>query len=160
MNYKVQGAIKNNKKYFLLFFILWVVFTLLLVVPIAYSIVVASPGGQFNISEFIVTVPSAIANPGLTFSNIFTENYISMFFDVLAKFSIVYLIIFVIGMFRTAPRHEYTDIEHGSSDWCEGGEQYRTLSRTKGILLAQDHYLPIDKRGNTNVLVVGRIWIW
>ena len=38
------------------------------------------------------------------------------------------------------------------------GEQYSVLSKHKGILLAENHYLPVDKRGNVNVLVVGRIW--
>ena len=51
-------------------------------------------------------------------------------------------------------------IEHGSSDWSEGGEQYRILSKNKGIILAQKNYLPIGKRGNLNVLVVGRFWFW
>lgn len=53
------------------------------------------------------------------------------------------------------PKHEFSDIEHGSSDWATG-EQYEVLSNKKGILLAEKHYLPVDKRGNTNVLVVGR----
>ena len=53
-------------------------------------------------------------------------------------------------------KNEYTDIEHGSSDWAEG-EQYSVLSKKKGIVLAEKHYLPVDKRGNVNVLVVGRI---
>ena len=61
----------------------------------------------------------------------------------------------MIGLFKSRPKHEYTDIEHGSSDWSEGGEQYHILSRNKGIILAQNNYLPIDKRGNVNVLVVG-----
>ena len=34
------------------------------------------------------------------------------------------------------------------------------LMVTSGIVLAEDNYLPVDKRGNVNVLVVGRIWIW
>ena len=34
------------------------------------------------------------------------------------------------------------------------------LSKKEGIILAENNYLPVDKRGNVNVLVVGRIWIW
>lgn len=56
-------------------------------------------------------------------------------------------------------KNEYSDIEHGSSDWASG-EQYSVLSPKKGILLAEKHYLPVDKRGNINVLVVGRLWFW
>ncbi len=28
-------------------------------------------------------------------------------------------------------KNEYADIEHGSSDWCEGGEQYKVLSNKR-----------------------------
>ena len=39
-------------------------------------------------------------------------------------------------------------------------EQYKILSPKKGILLAEKNYLPVDKRGNVNVLIVGRFWFW
>ena len=58
------------------------------------------------------------------------------------------------------PKNEFTDIENGSSDWCVGGEQYRVLSKKEGIILAEKNYLPVDKRGNVNVLVVRRFWCW
>ena len=35
------------------------------------------------------------------------------------------------------------------------GEQYQILNNKKGIVLAENNYLPVDKRGNVNVLVVG-----
>ncbi|MCI8620767.1 MAG: type IV secretory system conjugative DNA transfer family protein [Clostridia bacterium] len=60
-----------------------------------------------------------------------------------------------IGFVKTAPKNEYTDIEQGSSDWASKGEQYKVLSNKKGIILAENNYLPVDKRGNVNVLVVG-----
>lgn len=66
----------------------------------------------------------------------------------------------MIGMIKSKPKNEFTDIEHGSSDWSEGGEQYRILSRKSGIILAENNYLPVDKRGNVNVLVVGRFRFW
>ena len=69
-----------------------------------------------------------------------------------------YAIFFFIGIVRSAPKNEYTDIEHGSSDWSQRGEQYKILNKNKGIILAEDNYLPVDKRGNVNVLVVGRFW--
>ena len=82
------------------------------------------------------------------------------FWSTLKIFSVIYLAITVIGILKARPKHEYTDIEHGSSDWSEGGEQYSILSKNKGIILAQNNYLPVDKRGNVNVLVVGRFWFW
>ena len=73
---------------------------------------------------------------------------------------IVFVLALTIGIVKSAPKHEYSDIEHGSSDWATGGEQYKILSPKKGILLAEKNYLPVDKRGNTNVLIVGRFWFW
>ncbi len=87
-------------------------------------------------------------------------NYIPDFFSVLWKCTLIYSIAMFVGFVRTAPKNEYTDIEQGSSDWAGRGEQYKILSRNKGIILAENNYLPVDKRGNVNVLVVGRFWIW
>ena len=87
-------------------------------------------------------------------------NYIAEFFSLLWKFTIVFSIFMFIGFVKTAPKNEYTDIEHGSSDWSKHGEQYKILNKDRGIILAANNYLPVDKRGNVNVLVVGRLWIW
>ena len=35
----------------------------------------------------------------------------------------------MIGVAKAFPKHEYDDIEHGSSDWSENGEQYRILNK-------------------------------
>ena len=70
------------------------------------------------------------------------------------------MIIFLVGFFKSTPKNEYTDIEHGSSDWNQKGEQYKILDKNKGIILAENNYLPVDKRGNVNVLVVGRFRFW
>lgn len=90
---------------------------------------------------------------------IFKSEYIGTFWKTEGYFTILLMFFAVVGFFKVMPKNEYTDIEHGSSDWATG-EQYSVLSKKKGILLAENHYLPVDKRGNTNVLVVGRIWIW
>lgn len=82
------------------------------------------------------------------------------YFSSLLVATIIYSVFFFIGFVRSAPKNEYSDIEHGSSDWSQRGEQYQILDRNKGIILAEDNYLPVDKRGNVNVLVVGRIRIW
>lgn len=86
--------------------------------------------------------------------------YFKEFFGLLWKFTIVYAIFMFVGFVKTAPHNEYTDIEQGSSDWATKGEQYKVLSRNKGIILAENNYLPVDKRGNVNVLVVGRFRFW
>ena len=69
--------------------------------------------------------------------------------------TILCLVVTAIGIIKSKPKNNYEDIENGSSDWCEGGEQYKILNKNKGIILAEDNYLPLDKLGNVNVLVVG-----
>lgn len=86
--------------------------------------------------------------------------YRSGFLFVTKYFLLFYALFVFIGIARAFPTHEYEDIENGSSDWCEGGEQYKVLSKNKGIVLAEKNYLPVDKRGNVNVLIVRRFWCW
>lgn len=88
------------------------------------------------------------------------DNYRFTFGFVTRIFLGFYAIFVVIGIIKAIPKHEYEDIENGSSDWSEHGEQYRVLSKNKGIVLAEKNYLPVDKRGNVNVLIVRRVWCW
>ena len=154
MNYKVKKTLKDNKKSIIVIGVLWIILSIILVSPIAYSIVEATDNGVFNLTKFFEEIMTNIVSFN-TITKIFGSDYIGTFFKTLLYFTILYVICTVIGLFRSKPKSEYTDIEHGSSDWSEGGEEYKVLSKHKGILLAQDHYLPVDKRGNVNVLVVG-----
>ena len=115
--------------------------------------------GVFDFGDFIENLFSALLDIGGNLSKVFTSDYIGMFWKVNGWVTIVLLFFTVVGFFKVMPKNEYTDIEHGSSDWATG-EQYEVLNKNKGILLAEKHYLPVDKRGNTNVLVVGRIRFW
>ena len=58
-----------------------------------------------------------------------------------------------VGIYKGRKKGTYDKIEHGSSDWSEGGEQYRVLNKHEGIILAENNYLPLDKIGNINVLI-------
>lgn len=115
--------------------------------------------GIFNFGDFIENLFSAILDIGGNLGKVFTSEYVGAFWKAEGYFSILLLFFAVVGFVKAMPKNEYTDIEHGSSDWATG-EQYEVLSKKKGILLAENHYLPVDKRGNTNVLVVGRIRFW
>ena len=159
MNYKFTKTIKDNKVSIIIIMVLWVLLTIVLVAPVAYSIVESNVNGSFDLAVFIEKIFPAITSFS-TIGVVFGTTYIGTFLKTLAYFTLIYLIFAVIGLFKSRPKHQYTDIEHGSSDWSEGGEQYKVLSKNKGIILAQDNYLPINKRGNINVLVVGRIRFW
>ena len=161
MNYKLEGAIRKNRKSFIICTILWLLLVIVFVAPFSYSVFEASSGGKFSLDIFLIQIIANITNPFGTLGRIFTTGgAIHDFISLLLGFTICYLVIFFIGFAKSTPKNEYTDFEHGSSDWSQRGEQYQILSKNKGILLAEDNYLPLDKRGNVNVLVVGRIWFW
>lgn len=160
MNYKIEGAIRRNRKNFIIFGVLWIFIAIVLVSPIAYSSNMAKVDGVFDLEVFIETFMTSISSPLSTFGKVFTSGAASGYFSTLLVVTIFYAIFFFIGFAKSAPKNEYSDIEHGSSDWSQRGEQYQILNKNKGIVLAENNYLPVDKRGNVNVLVVGRIRIW
>ncbi len=160
MHYKIQGAIRRNRTSFIICAILWVVLTIVFVSPFAYSSHVAGLSGKLEIETFFTTFGSSITSPFSTLGKVFSEGASGAFFSDLMIFTIFFALFFFVGVFKSAPKNEFTDIEHGSSDWSQRGEQYQILSKNKGIILAEDNYLPVDKRGNVNVLVVGRIRFW
>ena len=153
MNYKVEGAIRKNKKYFILFGILWLFIAIVLIVPLvtAYNIPAPKESSLGALGVFV----DSMKNPFKALETLGESGYMGAYFKSLGVFSIIFAIFFIVGVARSAPKNEYTDFEHGSSDWSKNGEQYTVLSNKKGIILAENNYLPVDKRGNVNVLVVG-----
>jgi len=160
MNYKMQESLKKNKKNLIIYAILWLIIAIVFVSPMAYSAYLSLEDGAFNLEEFIDVFGTSIADPFATLGNVLSASAIGVFWSWIWKYTIAYIVIVIIGIIKTAPKHEYDKIEHGSSDWAVNGEQYKVLSKKKGIILAEDNYLPLDKRGNVNVLVVGRFRFW
>lgn len=161
MNYKLQGMLENGKKKIIIFAILWLVIIILGVAPFAAAASEAmQPGVAFNFEVFFEQLGQYITSPFSSFGVVFSEGYIGTFGNCVLYFSIFYLAAVIVGIVKAAPKSEYTDIEHGSSGWAEHGEQYKVLSKKSGIILAEDNYLPLNKMGNINVLVVGRIRFW
>ena len=160
MNYKIKGAMRKNKIPLIISAILWLFLIIVFVVPLAFSIYAATYKGPFDFGRFLDLFGKSIVQPFDAIGVLVKRNALGNLFSIGFGFSIFYWIIFFIGFARSAPKHEYEDFEHGSSDWSKHGEQYQILNKNKGIILAEDNYLPVDKRGNVNVLVVGRIRIW
>ena len=148
----IARVIKENKVSLIVIIVLWLILTLVFVAPLAYAISYAGQSGAFNFTVFIETFVSSLIS--------FNAITVGIFFKTLGIFTVIYAIFATIGFFRTKTKGDYYNIEHGSSDWSQNGEQYRILSKTKGIILAENNYLPVDKRGNVNVLVVGRFRFW
>ena len=154
MGYKLNKAFKDNKKSIVIVLVLWVILSIVLVAPMSYSIGISMVNGAFQLDTFIEKFFSEVTS-FTSITRVFSQGYGSIFGKNLLYFTVIYVVFALIGIFKSKPKHEYTDIEHGSSDWSENGEQYSILSKNKGIILAQNNYLPVDKRGNVNVLVVG-----
>ncbi len=158
MHYKIEGTIRRNKNRFIIFAILWLFMAIVIVMPISYGQHNANVNGVFDFGVFIENFTGAYSKLGEVVSGVFS--YFWEYFSLLWKFTLVYAVFMFVGFVKTAPKNEYSDIEQGSSDWAGRGEQYKVLSRNKGIILAENNYLPVDKRGNVNVLVVGRFRFW
>ena len=128
----IARVIKENKVSLIVIIVLWLILTLVFVAPLAYAISYAGQSGAFNFTVFIETfVSSLISFNAIT--KVFSAMTVGIFFKTLGIFTVIYAIFATIGFFRT---------------------------KTKGIILAENNYLPVDKRGNVNVLVVGRFRFW
>ena len=158
--YKIKNALKKSKKVFIMVLILWIVLSIVFVAPIAVSSVEAKVDGVFSQDKFFNTLWDNFSNVKQNLGKVFKGSYIGTYFKGELYLICALLVAAAVGILKSMPKNEYTDIEHGSSDWATGGEQYKILSPKKGILLAEKNYLPLDKRGNTNVLIVGRFWFW
>lgn len=156
MGNKISYALKKCKYVFIIILILWIALSIVLIAPLTVSWVnatVKNEGGFFDI------LISDYGNMGQNIKKSFSGEYIGTFLKLELYLGLVLIFFAIVGIVKTLPKHDYTDIEHGSSDWADG-DQYSILHKSKGILLAEKHYLPVDKRGNVNVLVVGRFWFW
>lgn len=154
MNYKIEKSLKDNKKYIILFLILWVVLEIVLIAPMAIAIKNSTLPDGFYLSKFIENFGTEVSSFNAIF-RIGEDGVMPIFGKCTLWLTIMFIVFTTIGLIKSKPNNEYKDIENGSSDWCQGGEQYSILNRRKGIILAEDNYLPVDKRGNVNVLVVG-----
>ena len=155
MNYKVETALKKGKTTLIVGLILWLLLAIVFIMPWTCGCYTKVMLGKFDMDSFITVFMNAATNPAKGFKSMAEYGIIIDYIKNLFGFTLFYAIILIIGIFKLMPKHRYDNIEHGSSDWSENGEQYQVLSKKSGIILAENNYLPLDKRGNVNVLVVG-----
>jgi len=167
---KVKFAFRKIKTKLIVYTVLFFVVIFWMLAPLNVSVIDAQDNAGVSFLEdpfnetlwqtIIVEMGDGILHPVAPFGRCFTEHYRGGFTKILKPALVAYLFFATIGLVKAIPKSEYQDIENGSSDWSEGGEQYKVLSKNKGIVLAEKNYLPVDKRGNVNVLVVRRFWCW
>ena len=158
----IKEKFKENKKLLIISVVLWLIIAIVLVIPFCLGIVAATmkEGQGFSLNLFIKGFTAKIADPFGALGLIFDRGKAGTFFLCELIYTIVYSVVVMIAAKKSSHNHEYYNIEHGSSDWSKGGEQYQILNKKTGIILAENNYLPVDKRGNVNVLVVGRFRFW
>ena len=161
---KLKSAIKKIKVKLIVSAILVIAIIVWGIAPFSVSVFdgIATKGEfeSFNWKVFLEELGKYITSPLEAVKLCFTETYFHAFWYVTKMFLGFYSLFVLVGIARALPKHEFEDIENGSSDWSENGEQYKVLNKNKGIVLAEKNYLPVDKRGNVNVLVVRRFWCW
>ena len=60
MNYKIEGAIRRNRKNFIIFAILWIFIAIVFVSPFAYSSYMAGLEGKMDLEVFFKTFGESI----------------------------------------------------------------------------------------------------
>lgn len=167
---RLKRAIRKIKTKLIVYAILAIIIIILLVAPLAVATIDSEIASGVNFAQnpydgtlwstLFISLGAGLTSPLTQLGKCFTPDYFARFWSMTKVAIIIFAFFALIGIIKAIPKHEYEDIENGSSDWCEGGEEYKVLSKNKGIVLAEKHYLPVDKRGNVNVLVVRRFWCW
>lgn len=151
----LKRSIEQGKKYLIIIAAIWVVLSILFVAPIAVAWANKANGDSDYLTNLVMNWIKEITSFTSFFRMFVTKGAISAFLKCLIPYTIAFIFFTYKGYDKTKAKGKYHDIEHGSSDWSTGGEQYKVLNQNKGIILAKDNYLPVDKRGNVNTLIVG-----
>lgn len=152
---KLKDIILKNKAVIITGIIIYVCTEIFLVAPFAYTAATsATDKGVVDFVKFWEDIAPNISSLGC-FGKVFSSSLALGYF---VKFSLIVLVALTValcyGLYKARSKGEYDGKEHGSSDWSQNGEQYKVLDKKEGILLAENNYLPVDKIGNINVLVV------
>lgn len=152
---------EKRKKSILIYLILWLLLAIVFIMPAAVAVVNSTNPhtGMLYWDSLKTTIGDQILDIGSRFTA-FDSTHIAKTKEFLMYYTILYVGLLLVFSLKKRAKGDYDKIEHGSSDWCEGGEQYKVLSKRSGLMLAQNNFLPVDKPGNVNVLIVGRIRFW
>ena len=159
---KLKTAFRKIKTKLIVYLVLIIVVAIMGVAPFNVSVqegLMAAKAGEDFWAVFFTQIYHNIQQPLTSLGQCFSMYFLA-YMNTLKWYLLGCTFFALIGIIKAIPKHEFQDIENGSSDWSENGEQYAVLSKKKGIVLAEKNYLPVDKRGNVNVLVVRRFWCW
>lgn len=145
---------KRHSAFLIVMLILWILGELFIVSPISVCVAKSVADGHItDQATFIETFFEEFASMK-SFIKVLHGESNGNFASGTLYWSIFFGIACGIGLYKARKKSEFDKIEHGSSDWSNG-EQYSVLSKDKGLILAEKNYLPTNKPGNVNVLIVG-----
>lgn len=146
--------VSKHKALIIAIIIIWILVEVFLITPLATALASSNINGKYNGTVFLESFVKETATLN-SFTKIFNSAVIGYFGRATLYFSLFYCFCVGIGLFKSRKKGDYDKIEHGSSDWSMAGEQYRVLSKNAGLILAEKNYLPLNKVGNINALIVG-----
>ena len=146
-------SIFKNQVALIVIGLIWLFGVLFVVSPLAVAVKASELNGVFNSVIFWEEFGLQLGSMK-SFTLIFSNGIFGIFLKTLFYYTVFMFICILIGAYNNRKKGAYEKIEHGSSDWSSNGEQYRILSKNEGIILAENNYLPLDKSGNINVLVI------
>lgn len=145
---KIRRALQKMKGRLIIYSLAIIVGVFGIIAPISRAItdaMNAGAAGQDAWEVFFMKL-GYLTQIGDNIIQVFTKTYFHNFWFGTKIFLVIAFFFILVGVYKALPKHEFSDIENGSSDWAEGGEQYRVLSKKSGIILAEKNYLPVDKR--------------
>lgn len=149
-----KSFFRKNKASLIVFFIIWAFAEIFFISALSLTVKNSTINGALNLEYFGEQIVPNISS-FKSFFSLAGAGAFGVFLKHTFIFTVLYFCFIGIGMWKSRKKGAYDKIEHGSSDWNIPGEQYKILSKDKGIILAEKNCLPLDKSGNTNVLIVG-----
>ena len=95
MNYKISGAIRRTRKYYIIFAILWVFISIVLVMPVTIGLHEAQV--QHDISKGFEVIVDSIQHLGKSIGILSTQKIWGQYLKNVGLFSILYANIMAIG---------------------------------------------------------------
>ena len=108
MNNKMRKVLKDNKKYIILFLVLWTVLEIVLIAPIAVAISQSiTIDGKFDLGTFFTSIGKEVSSFS-AITRVFSSNSIGAFGKGTLWFTILFLVLATIGFLKSKPKHSRT----------------------------------------------------
>ena len=122
----IRDFLNRNKATIIIAIVMWIVILILVGCPLTMAIVDEEAAGGTSLFSIIEGTINWFAKPLDSLTGAFSN--FGVYVDTSSKLTVIYIIVMIFALIKARAKsdeEDYTNIEHGSSDWCEHGEQYR-----------------------------------